>query len=483
MYLKEVIQELEGWSVSGKDNPRITGLAFDSRKVLPGTIFVAIRGHLADGHRFIPQAIDAGASVIVSEEEAPVPHPEATWIRVADTRLALSLIASAYYGHPSRDLQLVGVTGTNGKTTIATLLHQLHSHLGYKAGLLSTIRIKIGTEDRPATHTTPDPIQINALIREMADHGCGYCFMEVSSHAVDQERTAGLDFNGGIFTNLTRDHLDYHSSFNAYLNAKKRFFDQLSPESFALINADDKHGGVMIQNCRATSYFYSLRSLREFSGKINEMHLEGTELTIQDTEVWVKLPGRFNASNLLAVYGTSMLLGHHREEVMAALSELSPVEGRFEMHYSDKGPTALVDYAHTPDALEQLLDTLHEVNVKGGEIITVVGAGGDRDKGKRPEMARIAAEASHTVILTSDNPRDEDPESILNDMEEGIPDSLREHTLRIANRLDAIRTACMLAKENDIILVAGKGHEKIQEIKGKKIPFDDLDILKKNLKG
>jgi UDP-N-acetylmuramoyl-L-alanyl-D-glutamate--2,6-diaminopimelate ligase len=483
MYLKEVIQELEGWSVSGKDNPRITGLAFDSRKVLPGTIFVAIRGHLADGHRFIPQAIDAGASVIVSEEEAPVPHPEATWIRVADTRLALSLIASAYYGHPSRDLQLVGVTGTNGKTTIATLLHQLHSHLGYKAGLLSTIRIKIGTEDRPATHTTPDPIQINALIREMADHGCEYCFMEVSSHAVDQERTAGLDFNGGIFTNLTRDHLDYHSSFNAYLNAKKRFFDQLSPESFALINADDKHGGVMIQNCRATSYFYSLRSLSEFSGKINEMHLEGTELTIQDTEVWVKLPGRFNASNLLAVYGTSMLLGHHREEVMAALSELSPVEGRFEMHYSDKGPTALVDYAHTPDALEQLLDTLHEVNVKGGEIITVVGAGGDRDKGKRPEMARIAAEASHTVILTSDNPRDEDPESILNDMEEGIPDSLREHTLRIANRLDAIRTACMLAKENDIILVAGKGHEKIQEIKGKKIPFDDLDILKKNLKG
>jgi UDP-N-acetylmuramoyl-L-alanyl-D-glutamate--2,6-diaminopimelate ligase len=377
----------------------------------------------------------------------------------------------------------VGVTGTNGKTTIATLLHQLHSHLGYKAGLLSTIRIKIGTEDRPATHTTPDPIQINALIREMADHGCEYCFMEVSSHAVDQERTAGLDFNGGIFTNLTRDHLDYHSSFNAYLNAKKRFFDQLSPESFALINADDKHGGVMIQNCRATSYFYSLRSLHEFSGKINEMHLEGTELTIQDTEVWVKLPGRFNASNLLAVYGTSMLLGHHREEVMAALSELSPVEGRFEMHYSDKGPTALVDYAHTPDALEQLLDTLHEVNVKGGEIITVVGAGGDRDKGKRPEMARIAAEASHTVILTSDNPRDEDPESILNDMEEGIPDSLREHTLRIANRLDAIRTACMLAKENDIILVAGKGHEKIQEIKGKKIPFDDLDILKKNLKG
>jgi UDP-N-acetylmuramoyl-L-alanyl-D-glutamate--2,6-diaminopimelate ligase len=483
MYLKEVIQELEGWSVSGKDNPRITGLAFDSRKVVPGTIFVAIRGHLADGHRFIPQAIDAGASVIVSEEEAPVPHPEATWIRVADTRLALSLIASAYYGHPSRDLQLVGVTGTNGKTTIATLLHQLHSHLGYKAGLLSTIRIKIGTEDRPATHTTPDPIQINALIREMADHGCEYCFMEVSSHAVDQERTAGLDFNGGIFTNLTRDHLDYHSSFNAYLNAKKRFFDQLSPESFALINADDKHGGVMIQNCRATSYFYSLRSLSEFSGKINEMHLEGTELTIQDTEVWVKLPGRFNASNLLAVYGTSMLLGHHREEVMAALSELSPVEGRFEMHYSDKGPTALVDYAHTPDALEQLLDTLHEVNVKGGEIITVVGAGGDRDKGKRPEMARIAAEASHTVILTSDNPRDEDPESILNDMEEGIPDSLREHTLRIANRLDAIRTACMLAKENDIILVAGKGHEKIQEIKGKKIPFDDLDILKKNLKG
>jgi UDP-N-acetylmuramoyl-L-alanyl-D-glutamate--2,6-diaminopimelate ligase len=482
MYLKEIIQGLEGSSISGKDNPRITGLTFDSRKVVPGAIFIAIRGHLADGHRFIPQAIGDGASVIVSEEEAPSPHPGATWIRVPDTRLALSLMASAYFGHPSRDLQLVGVTGTNGKTTIATLLHQLHGHLGYKAGLLSTIRVMVGTEERPATHTTPDPIQINAFIREMADHGCDYCFMEVSSHAVDQERTAGLDFNGGIFTNLTRDHLDYHSSFSAYLNAKKRFFDQLPPEAFALINADDKHGTVMIQNCRATSYFYSLRSLCEFSGKINEMHLEGTELTIHDTEVWVNLPGRFNASNLLAVYGTSMLLGHQRDEVMSTLSKLSPVEGRFEMHYSEKGPTALVDYAHTPDALEQLLDTLHEVNVKGGEIITVVGAGGDRDKGKRPVMARIAAEASHTVILTSDNPREEDPESILNDMEEGIPDSLRERTIRIANRLDAIRTACMLAKGNDIILVAGKGHEKTQEIKGKKIPFDDLEILKKNLK-
>jgi len=483
MNLKEIIQELEVRDISGNDHPRVTGLTFDSRKVADGAIFVAIRGHLADGHQFIPQAIKAGATVIVSEEEAPTPHPSVTWIRVEDSRLALSLMASAFYGHPSRELNLVGVTGTNGKTTIVTLLHQLHGLLGYKAGLISTIRIRIGTEDRPATHTTPDPLQINAFLREMVDNGCEYCFMEVSSHAVDQERTAGLDFNGGIFTNLTRDHLDYHSSFSAYLNAKKRFFDQLSPDSFALINADDKHGKVMIQNCRATSYFFSLRTLVEFSGKINEMHLEGTEMTIHDTEVWVTLPGRFNASNLLAVYGASMLLGHHREEIMESLSKLSPVEGRFEMHHSEKGPTALVDYAHTPDALEQLLETIHEVNVKGGEIITVVGAGGDRDKGKRPVMARIAAEASDTVILTSDNPREEDPEAILSDMEGGIPDNLRERTLRIANRLDAIRTACMLARDNDIILVAGKGHEKTQEIKGKKIPFDDLEIIKKNLKG
>jgi UDP-N-acetylmuramoyl-L-alanyl-D-glutamate--2,6-diaminopimelate ligase len=406
----------------------------------------------------------------------------AVWIQVPDSRRALAMLASAYYGHPSRALQLVGVTGTNGKTTIVTLLHQLHTLLGYKSGLLSTIRVKIGEENRPATHTTPDPIQINATLREMVDNGCEYCFMEVSSHAVDQERTAGLDFNGGIFTNLTRDHLDYHAGFNEYLKAKKRFFDQLSPEAFALVNADDKHGKVMLQNCQAGRYCFSLRSQCDFTGKISEMHLEGTAMLINDNEVWVKLPGRFNASNVLSVYGAAILLGHHREEVIQAISQVNPVEGRFEMFHSERGPTALVDYAHTPDALEHVLETIHEVNVKGGEIITVVGAGGNRDRGKRPEMARIAAESSSKLILTSDNPRDEDPEAILDDMMKGIPENLHDRTLRIVSRQEAIRTACMMAKGEDIILVAGKGHEKTQEIKGKKLAFDDMEVLKQNLK-
>jgi UDP-N-acetylmuramoyl-L-alanyl-D-glutamate--2,6-diaminopimelate ligase len=480
--LKEIIHELDNIAVSGEENPHVTTLTFDSREVREGALFVAIRGTQADGHRFISQAIQAGAVAIVCEDEpAGTPVP-AVWIQVPDSRRALAMMASAYYGHPSRALQLVGVTGTNGKTTIVTLLHQLHTLLGYKSGLLSTIRVKIGEENRPATHTTPDPIQINATLREMVDNGCEYCFMEVSSHAVDQERTAGLEFNGGIFTNLTRDHLDYHAGFNEYLKAKKRFFDQLSPEAFALVNADDKHGKVMLQNCQAGHYCFSLRSLCDFTGKISEMHLEGTAMLINDDEVWVKLPGRFNASNVLSVYGAAILLGHHREEVIQAISQVNPVEGRFEMFHSDRGPTALVDYAHTPDALEHVLETIHEVNVKGGEIITVVGAGGNRDRGKRPEMARIAAESSNKLILTSDNPRDEDPEAILDDMMEGIPENLRDRTLRIVSRQEAIRTACMMAKGEDIILVAGKGHEKTQEIKGKKLAFDDMEMLKQNLK-
>jgi UDP-N-acetylmuramoyl-L-alanyl-D-glutamate--2,6-diaminopimelate ligase len=482
MNLREIIQELEGLTITGDTNISVSMLAFDSREVRQGALFVAIRGHQTDGHRFIPQAVEAGASVIVSEEAPPGSPPPVTWIQVTDARRTLAWMASAFYGHPSRELQLVGVTGTNGKTTIVTLLHQLHALLGYKAGLLSTVRVKIGQEERPATHTTPDPLQINEILREMVDQGCEYCFMEVSSHAVDQERTTGLDFNGGIFTNLTRDHLDYHSSFSEYLYAKKRYFDQLSRDAFALVNKDDKHGKVMVQNCPARTYYYSLRSQCDYTGKINEMHLEGTGMLINQREVWINLPGRFNASNLLAVYGGSVLLGHHIEEVMETLSKLSPVEGRFEMIHSDTGATALVDYAHTPDALAHVLETLHEVNVKGGRIITVVGAGGNRDKGKRPAMARIAADFSQKLILTSDNPRDEDPEEILDDMLAGIPEGMREHTLRITNRQEAIRAACMLAGENDIVLVAGKGHEKTQEIKGEKFPFDDVEILKENLK-
>lgn len=483
MTLNEIIQDLKIIHRSGEGNPLVGAVAFDSRQVGRGDLFVAVRGGKADGHLFISQAVEAGAAVIVGEEKPPEKTGKTAWLQVPDSRHALALLAAAFYGYPSRELQLVGITGTNGKTTIVTLLHQLHSHLGYKAGLLSTIRVKIGEEDRAATHTTPDPVQINAFLREMVDTGCEYCFMEVSSHAVDQERTAGLSFTGGVFTNLTRDHLDYHPDFNAYLTAKKRFFDQLSAGSFALVNADDKHGQVMLQNCRADPYRYSLRSLCDFTGKISEMHLEGTGMIVNDMEVWVNLPGRFNASNLLAVYGVSVLLGHHREEVIQALSQMKPVEGRFQIYHSARGPAAVVDYAHTPDALEHVLETLHEVNVKGGQIITVVGAGGNRDRGKRPAMSRIAAERSQKVILTSDNPRDEDPEKILDDMMEGIPEQWRDRALRIVNRREAIRTACMLAREDDIILVAGKGHEKTQEIRGEKLPFDDMENLQLNLKG
>jgi UDP-N-acetylmuramoyl-L-alanyl-D-glutamate--2,6-diaminopimelate ligase len=481
--LNELIRELKIVGRSGDGNPEVGSVVFDSRQVGKGDLFVAVRGGQADGHRFIPQALESGASVIVGEEVPPQQPGGVVWIQVPESRRALALLASAFYGHPSGQLQLVGVTGTNGKTTIVTLLHQLHGLLGYKAGLLSTIRVKIGEEVRSATHTTPDPVQINQTLRAMVDAGCEYCFMEVSSHAVDQERTAGLQFTGGVFTNLTRDHLDYHPDFSAYLNAKKRFFDQLSSGSFGLVNADDKHGRVMLQNCAADHYCYSLRSLCDFTGKISEMHLEGTGMMINEKEVWVNLPGRFNASNLLAVFGVSVLLGHHREELINALSQLKPVEGRFQVHHSEQGPAAVVDYAHTPDALERVLETLQEVNVKGGQIITVVGAGGNRDKGKRPAMARIAAEGSHKVILTSDNPRDEDPEAILDDMMGGIPDQLHDRALRIVSRREAIRTACMLARAGDIILVAGKGHEKTQEIMGEKFPFDDMEILTQTLKG
>jgi UDP-N-acetylmuramoyl-L-alanyl-D-glutamate--2,6-diaminopimelate ligase len=481
MNLREIIEELQITAISGEGDPAISGIVFDSRKVEQGSLFVAVRGNLADGHRFIPAALEAGAAAIVCEEKAPETPLEAVWIQVPETRRALALLAAAFYGHPSRELQLVGVTGTNGKTTIVTLLHQLHTLLGYKSGLLSTIRVLIGEESHPATHTTPDPVSIHAILRQMVEKGCEYCFMEVSSHAVVQDRTTGLDFNGGVFTNLTRDHLDYHPDFQDYLTAKKRFFDQLPSGSFALVNADDRHGHIMLQNCPADPYCYSLHSLCDFTGKINEMHLEGTAMLINEKEVWVKLPGRYNASNLLAVYGVAMLLGHHQEEVIETLTKLQPVEGRLEMFHTEEGPTALVDYAHTPDALAHVLETIREVNVKGGGIITVVGAGGNRDRGKRPQMAKIAVEGSHKLILTSDNPRDEDPEAILDDMMEGIPPNLRDRTLRITNRREAIRTACMMAGRNDIILVAGKGHEKTQEIKGEKMAFDDLEILKMNL--
>lgn len=469
--------------MTGNENLDIHGITFNSVEVKHGDLFVAIRGHKYDGHQFIHQALSDGAVAIVCEELPSPANIDASIIQVSDSRRALALMAAAFYGHPSKQLQLVGITGTNGKTTIATLLHQMHTQLGFKSGLLSTIQVFVGEDSRPATHTTPDPLHINAHIRDMVEAGCEYCFMEVSSHAIDQERIEGLEFNGGVFTNLTQDHLDYHEDFKQYLSVKKRFFDQLPTDAFALVNGDDKNGKVMLQNCKAEAHTYSLRSLCDFRGKINEMHLEGTSMEINDMEVWIKLPGRFNASNLLCVYGVSVLLGQHTEDAIRGISQVNPVPGRFETFQSGKGATGIVDYAHTPDALQNVLATINEVNVYGGEIITVVGAGGNRDRGKRPKMARIAAEASQKLILTSDNPRDEDPEAILDDMMEGIPKKLLDRTMRIVSREEAIRTATIVAGDHDIILVAGKGHEKTQEIKGEKVAFDDMEILKRNLKG
>ena len=483
MQLSEIIEGVELSSRSGDQDPRIGKITFDSRQVEEGDLFVAVRGLQADGHQFIHRALQSGAAAVVCQEPVQGSIPGVPLLQVPDSRKALAQMAAAFYGHPSRELSLVGVTGTNGKTTIATLLHQMHVLMGFRAGLLSTIQVMVGEESHPATHTTPDPLQINGLLRKMVDHACEYCFMEVSSHAIDQERIGALEFNGGIFTNLTRDHLDYHKDFKEYLEVKKRFFDHLPENAFALVNRDDKNGQVMLQNCRAEHHDYSLRSLCDFRGKIKEMHLEGSSLEINGHEVWVKLPGRFNAENLLCAFGASVLLGHRSDEVLAALSELNPVAGRFETFRSGNGTTAIVDYAHTPDALQNVLGTIREVNVTDGEIITVVGAGGNRDRGKRPLMARIVAESSHKVILTSDNPRDEDPESILDEMMQGIPKGLLDRTMRIVSREEAIRTACIIAGNKDIILVAGKGHEKTQEILGEKRFFDDMEILKQHLKG
>jgi UDP-N-acetylmuramoyl-L-alanyl-D-glutamate--2,6-diaminopimelate ligase len=481
--LKELIHDLEPVSVTGDWNPEVAAITFDSREVREGSLFVAIRGTRADGHLYIRTAAESGAVAVVCDRVDGSDYPGIPVICVRDSRIALAQMASTWYGNPSAELSLVGVTGTNGKTTIVTLLYQLHQRMGYRTGLISTIQVRVGEESRPATHTTPDPLQINDVLREMVNEGCEYCFMEVSSHAIDQERIRGLVFTGGIFTNLTRDHLDYHRDFREYLEVKKRFFDRLPGDAFALVNGDDKNGKVMLQNCQAAPHVYSLRSVCDFRGKILEMHLEGSAMEINGREVWVRLPGRFNASNLLCVYGAAVLLGHHPDEVLAALSEQNPVAGRFETFRSARGTTAIVDYAHTPDALQNVLDTIREVNIGGGEIITVVGAGGNRDRGKRPMMAKIVASSSHKAILTSDNPRDEDPEQILDDMMEGVPKQLLEHTMRIVSREEAIRTACIIAGDKDIILVAGKGHEKTQEIAGVRKPFDDMELLKQNLKG
>ena len=480
--MKNVEELLSGVTVverKGAAVSEVSGVESDSRQVKPGYLFVAVRGASVDGHTFIPQAMAQGAKVIVCEEFPTELNGEVSYIKVDDSAVAFGLLASAWYGNPSRELTLVGVTGTNGKTTTATLLYEMFRSLGYKAGLLSTVCNYIDTVKVPATHTTPDPLHLHRLLREMVDAGCQYAFMEVSSHSAAQHRIAGLDFDGAIFTNLTRDHIDYHKTVEAYLKAKKSFFDGLPEGSFALTNIDDKSGLVMLQNTRAEKHTYSLRMMADFKARIIESRIDGMTLEINGKTVEVMFVGKFNAYNLLAVYGATCLLGQNPDEVLRKMSLLVPVAGRFQTLHSSRGYTVIVDYAHTPDALNNVLTSIREVLGNRGHIITVVGAGGNRDKGKRPMMAREAVNLSDRVILTSDNPRFENPNDILNDMLAGLDAEQRRKTLTQVDRREAIRTATQFANPGDVILVAGKGHEDYQEIEGVKHHFDDKEEVEK----
>jgi UDP-N-acetylmuramoyl-L-alanyl-D-glutamate--2,6-diaminopimelate ligase len=476
--IEEILRGIGTVSVKGNTGITVSGVEFDSRNVKEGSLFVAVKGYKTDGHDYIDAAVKSGAVAIVCEKLPANQSEKVCWITTDDSAKALGVAASNFYGNPSRSLKLVGVTGTNGKTTIASLLYKTFLKLGYKSGLFSTVCNYINEKELPATHTTPDPVQLNRILADMVEAGCDYAFMEVSSHSVDQKRIAGLQYAGGIFTNLTHDHLDYHKTFDNYLVAKKRFFDALPENTFALVNADDRNGLVMIQNCKAHHYTFSVRSRADYSCRIVEQGFEGMQLRIQGKEVWTRFVGDFNASNLLAVYAAAELLGASQKDILTILSDLRPVAGRLEVFKSTDGISGIVDYAHTPDALLNVIDTLNKVRSNGVQLITVVGAGGDRDKTKRPEMAEISARGSDKVILTSDNPRTENPESILDDMEAGITPELKGKTLRIADRKTAIRTAVMMANKGDVILIAGKGHETYQEINGVKHHFDDREILK-----
>ncbi len=475
--LSQLLSAITVEEIIGSQDKMISTLVCDSRKVELGSLFVAVRGVNVDGHRFIPIVTVAGVAAIVCEELPERLESNITYIRVPNSAVALGYLASQWYGNPSRELKLVGVTGTNGKTTTATLIYEMARLEGHKAGLLSTVCNYIDTEAVPAEQTTPDPLTLNMLLRRMVDAGCTYAAMEVSSHAAHQNRIAGLHFTGGIFTNLTRDHLDYHKTVEAYLQAKKSFFDTLPRDAFALTNIDDKVGNVMLQNTAAAKYTYSLLEQADFTGRVIESRLDGTLIAFNGCEVEVLFTGRFNAYNLTAVYGASILLGWDKERVLVEMSRLIPVAGRFQAFRSDKGVTAIVDYAHTPDAVVNVLSAIRDIVGARGTIITVVGAGGNRDKGKRPIMAREAALRSDRLILTSDNPRDEDPAEIIHDMEEGLDARAKAMTLSITDRREAIRTAVALAKDGDVILIAGKGHEDYQEIKGVKHHFDDRETV------
>jgi UDP-N-acetylmuramoyl-L-alanyl-D-glutamate--2,6-diaminopimelate ligase len=486
MKLKEILVNCNLLELVGNKDLDIEHISFDSREVVPGTLFFAIRGTQSDGHQYIDKAVEQGATAIVCEQLPKTLKEDVSYIRVDNSAYVLGIGAANFYGNPSHELKLTGVTGTNGKTTIATLLYRLFTDAGYACGLLSTIENIVDHEVIPATHTTPDPIALNALLRKMVDHHCEYAFMEVSSHAVDQHRIAGLQFAGGIFTNLTHDHLDYHKTMANYRNAKKKFFDDLPANAFALTNLDDRNGSVMLQNTPARKRSYALKHDADYKGLVLESHFDGMLMKVNDTELHTRLVGGFNASNLLAIYGAAIELGFDRDELLVELSKMQGANGRFDMVHSDCGVVGIVDYAHTPDALENVLKTINEVvktenrkrkSEDGPNVITVVGCGGNRDTSKRPEMAAIAVQLSNRVILTSDNPRNEDPDEIIRQMKEGVPAEAHNKVLSITDRREAIRTAVALARKGDIILLAGKGHEDYQIIQGVKRHFDDKEEL------
>ena len=475
--LKDILYKVSLEKVVGNTTVAFRELQFDSRKVGLDDVFIAIKGTQSDGHQFIKKAIDQGALAVVCQQMPKEIINGITYLQVQDSQQALAIMASHFYGNPSRELQLLGVTGTNGKTTIATLLYTLFTSAGYKVGLLSTIKVIIGATEHAATHTTPDSLAINKYLRQMVDQGVAYCFMEVSSHGIDQKRTEGLHFAGGIFTNLSHDHLDYHTSFKQYRDVKKSFFDGLPKTAFALTNADDKNGPVMLQNTKARKYTYALKTIADYKAQILENQLQGLLLKINNQELWVKLIGNFNAYNLLAIYATAEQLGLEELEILQLLSTLESVDGRFQYIVSEGKITAIIDYAHTPDALKNVLETINTIRSGNEQLITVVGCGGDRDVEKRPKMGAIAAQLSTKVIFTSDNPRSENPDTIIQHIEAGVPPQHYKKTIAISDRKQAIKTACQMANEHDIILVAGKGHETYQEIQGVRSEFDDRKTI------
>ena len=480
--LKNILYKVAIESTKGSTDIRINKIEFDSRNVIESDVFVAINGTISNGHNFIDKAIQLGATTIICEQYPLEIHDGITYIQVLDTNSALAHLATKFFDNPSAKLKLIGITGTNGKTTIASLLYQLYKKAGYKVGLLSTVKILVDTIEHKATHTTPDSITINYYLNQMVEIGCEFCFMEVSSHGIHQKRTEGLTFTGGVFTNLSHDHLDYHNSFAEYRNVKKSYFDYLPKSAFALTNADDKNGAVMLQNTKAKKVTYALKSYADYKAAVLENQLSGLLLKINENEVWVKLIGTFNAYNLIAIYGVAVELGMEQLEAMRLLSELESVSGRFQFMISNQKITAIVDYAHTPDALENVLNTINNIRTKNEQLITVIGCGGDRDKAKRPIMAQIASNLSDKLIITSDNPRSENPETIIAEMEVGVEPQNFKKMLSIQDRKQAIKTACQFAKSGDIILIAGKGHENYQEVQGVRHHFDDMEQVTEFLK-